>query len=59
MTPERNSMNGTPIASGRLRDRALLEIRYYTGMRKGEHAALNLANFSFERQEMVIETSKS
>jgi site-specific recombinase XerD len=59
MTPERNSMNGTPIASGRLRDRALPEIRNSTGMCKGEFAALNLANFSFERQEMVIVTSKS
>ena len=37
----------------------MLEILYSTGMRKGELVALNVADFSFERQEIVIVTSKS
>jgi integrase/recombinase XerD len=42
-----------------LRDRAMLEILYSTGMRKGELVGLNVADFSFERQEIAIVKSKS
>jgi len=49
----------SPVSSQGLRDRAMLEILYSTGMRKGELVALNVADFSFERQEFVIVTSKS
>jgi len=49
----------SPVSSQGLRDRAMLEILYSTGMRKGELVALNVADFSFERQELVIVTSKS
>ena len=37
----------------------MLELLYSTGMRKGELVALNVADFSFERQELVIVKSKS
>jgi len=37
----------------------MLEMLYSTGMRKGELVALNVADFSFERQELVIVKSKS
>ena len=49
----------SPSTSQGLRDRAMLEMLYSTGMRKGELVALNVADFSFERQELVIVTSKS
>jgi integrase/recombinase XerD len=49
----------SPKTSQGLRDRAILELLYSTGMRKGELVALNVADFSFERQELVIVTSKS
>jgi len=49
----------SPASSQGLRDRAMLEILYSTGMRKGELVALNVADFSFERQELVIVRSKS
>jgi len=49
----------SPASSQGLRDRAMLEILYSTGMRKGELVALNVADFSFERQELVIVKSKS
>ena len=49
----------SPRTSQGLRDRAMLELLYSTGMRKGELVALNVADFSFERQEMVIVKSKS
>jgi integrase/recombinase XerD len=42
-----------------LRDRSMLELLYSTGMRKGELVALNLADFSFEKQEVVILKSKT
>ena len=42
-----------------LRDRSMLELLYSTGMRKGELVALNVADFSFEKQEVVILKSKS
>jgi integrase/recombinase XerD len=42
-----------------LRDSSLLELLYSTGMRKGELVALNLADFSFEKQEVTILKSKS
>ncbi len=42
-----------------LRDRSMLELLYSTGMRKGELVALNLAHFSFDKQEVVILKSKS
>ena len=42
-----------------LRDRAMLEILYSTGMRKGELVSLNVADFSFEKQEIAIVKSKS
>ncbi len=42
-----------------LRDRSMLELLYSTGMRKGELVALNLADFSFESQEVAILKSKS
>jgi len=37
----------SPASSQGLRDRAMLEILYSTGMRKGELVALNVADFSF------------
>jgi integrase/recombinase XerD len=49
----------SPKTSKGLRDRAILELLYSTGMRKGELVALNVADFSFERQELVIVKSKS
>ncbi len=49
----------SPKTSQGLRDRAILELLYSTGMRKGELVALNVADFSFERQELVIVKSKS
>ena len=49
----------SPSSSQGLRDRAMLEILCSTGMRKGELVALNAADFSFERQELVIVKSKS
>jgi integrase/recombinase XerD len=49
----------SPASSQGLRDRAMLEILYSTGMRKGELVALNVADFSFERQELVIVKSRS
>jgi integrase/recombinase XerD len=49
----------SPKTSQGLRDRAILELLYSTGMRKGALVALNVADFSFERQEMVIVKSKS
>ena len=49
----------SPSSSQGLRDRAMLEILYSTGMRKGELVALNVADFSFEQQELVIVKSKS
>jgi integrase/recombinase XerD len=36
-----------------------LELLYSTGMRKGELVALDLADFSFEKQEVTILKSKS
>jgi len=42
-----------------LRDRSMLELLYSTGMRKGELVSLNLADFSFGKQEVVILKSKS
>jgi len=42
-----------------LRDRSALELLYSTGMRKGELVALNVADFSFKRQELTIVKSKS
>lgn len=42
-----------------LRDRAVLELLYSTGMRKGELVALDVADFSFKRQELAILTSKN
>jgi len=49
----------SPSTSQGLRDRAMLEMLYSTGMCKGELVALNVADFSFERQELVIVKSKS
>lgn len=48
----------SPKRSQGLRDRAMLEVLYSTGARKGELVALNVADFSFERQELVIVKSK-
>jgi integrase/recombinase XerD len=48
-----------PRTAQGLRDRAMLEILYSTGMRKGELVALNVADFSFERQEIAIVKGKS
>lgn len=45
--------SASPRTSQGLCDRAMLEILYSTGMRKGELVALNVADFSFERQELV------
>jgi len=42
-----------------LRDRAMLEILYSTGMRKGELVNLNVADFSFEKHEIAIVKSKT
>lgn len=49
----------SPKTSQGLRDRAILKLLYSTGMRKGELVGLNVADFSFERQELVIVKSKS
>jgi integrase/recombinase XerD len=62
LTPEEavrvlESLN--PGTSLGLRDRAMLEILYSTGMRKGELVSLNVDDFSFERKEIVIVKSKS
>jgi len=48
-----------PRTAGGLRDRAMLEILYSTGMRKGELVAPNVGEFAFEQQELVIVKSKS
>ncbi len=42
-----------------LRDRAVLELLYSTGMRKGELVALDVADFAFKRQELAILKSKN
>ena len=42
-----------------LRDRAILELLYSTGMRKGELVSLNIADFSFEGKEIVIVKGKN
>ena len=48
-----------PRTARGLRDRAILELLYSTGMRKGELVALNVDDFSFERHELAILKSKS
>jgi len=48
-----------PRTSLGLRDRAVLELLYSTGMRKGELVALDVADFSFKRHELEIRTSKN
>lgn len=42
-----------------LRDRAILELLYSTGMRKRELVNLNVADASFERQEALIMNTKT
>ncbi len=49
----------SPRTARGLRDRAILELLYSTGMRKGELVALNVADFSFARHELAILKSKS
>ena len=48
-----------PRTARGLRDRAILELLYSTGMRKGELVELNVADFSFARHELAILKSKS
>lgn len=49
----------SPRTARGLRDRAMLELLYSTGMRKGELVALNVDDFSFARHELAILKSKS
>jgi integrase/recombinase XerD len=42
-----------------LRDRAILELLYSTGMRKRELVNLNVADVSFERQEALVVNTKT
>ncbi|OGO08071.1 MAG: hypothetical protein A2Y61_05085 [Chloroflexi bacterium RBG_13_60_13] len=49
----------SPRSAQGLRDRAILEVLYSTGMRKGELVALNVEDFSFTRREIAILKSKS
>jgi integrase/recombinase XerD len=61
MTPEEVGKvlaSCTPTTALGLRDRAILELLYSTGIRKGELANLNLGDFRLESRELLVVDGK-